>query len=83
LRLFTCGEWREESTKRLVLLARFWIGALGDLAGIKYGNEDEANVLLFLGLVGLLILSPVLLQRYNRIRVHEAIHRMRKKQVSL
>ena len=31
----------------------------------------------------LLILSPVLLQRYNRIRVYEAIRRMRKKQVSL
>ncbi len=31
----------------------------------------------------LLILSPVLLQRYNRIRVYEAIHRMRKKQGSL
>jgi glycosyl-4,4'-diaponeurosporenoate acyltransferase len=28
----------------------------------------------------LLILSPVLLQRYNRIRVYEAIRRMRKKQ---
>ena len=31
----------------------------------------------------LLILSPVLLQRYNRLRVYEAIRRMRKKQVSL
>jgi hypothetical protein len=31
----------------------------------------------------LLILSPVLLQRYNRIRVYEAIRRMRKKQLSL
>jgi glycosyl-4,4'-diaponeurosporenoate acyltransferase len=31
----------------------------------------------------LLILSPVLLQRYNRIRVYEAIRRMRKKQGSL
>ena len=31
----------------------------------------------------LLILSPVLLQRYNRIHVYEAIRRMRKKQVSL
>jgi hypothetical protein len=31
----------------------------------------------------LLILSPVLLQRYNRIRVYEAIRRKRKKQVSL
>jgi hypothetical protein len=31
----------------------------------------------------LLILSPVLLQRYNRIRVYKAIRRMRKKQVSL
>ena len=31
----------------------------------------------------LLILSPVLLQRYNRIRVYEAIRRMREKQVSL
>ena len=31
----------------------------------------------------LLILSPVLLQRYNRIRVYEAIRRMKKKQVSL
>lgn len=31
----------------------------------------------------LLILSPVLLQRYNRIRIYEAIRRMRKKQVSL
>jgi hypothetical protein len=30
----------------------------------------------------LLILSPVLLQRYNRIRVYEAIRRMRKKQGS-
>jgi hypothetical protein len=30
----------------------------------------------------LLILSPVLLQRYNRIRVYEAIRRIRKKQVS-
>ncbi len=30
----------------------------------------------------LLILSPVLLQRYNRLRVYEAIRRMRKKQVS-
>lgn len=27
----------------------------------------------------LLILSPVLLQRYNRIRVYQTIHRMRKK----
>ncbi len=31
----------------------------------------------------LLILSPVLLQRYNRIRVYEAIRRMRQKQVPL
>jgi Glycosyl-4,4'-diaponeurosporenoate acyltransferase len=31
----------------------------------------------------LLILSPVLLQRYNRICVYEAIRRMRNKQVSL
>ncbi len=31
----------------------------------------------------LLILSPVLLQRYNRIRVYAAIRRMREKQVSL
>ena len=31
----------------------------------------------------LLILSPVLLQRYNRIRVYEAIRRMREKQASL
>jgi hypothetical protein len=31
----------------------------------------------------LLILSPVLLQRYNRIRVYKAIRRMRKRQVSL
>ena len=31
----------------------------------------------------LLILSPVLLQRYNRIRVYEAIRRMRQKQVLL
>ena len=31
----------------------------------------------------LLILSPVLLQRYNRMRVYEAISRMRKKQVSM
>jgi hypothetical protein len=31
----------------------------------------------------LLILSPVLLQRYNRIRVYEVIRRMRKKQGSL
>jgi hypothetical protein len=31
----------------------------------------------------LLILSPVLLQRYNRIRVYGAIRRMRKKQASL
>ncbi len=31
----------------------------------------------------LLILSPALLQRYNRIRVYKAIRRMRKKQVSL
>jgi hypothetical protein len=31
----------------------------------------------------LLILSPVLLQRYNRLRVYEAIRRMRKKQVPL
>jgi len=31
----------------------------------------------------LLILSPVLLQRYNRIRVYQAIHRTRKKQGSL
>jgi hypothetical protein len=31
----------------------------------------------------LLILSPVLLQRYNRIRVYEAIRRMRKKQGTL
>jgi Glycosyl-4,4'-diaponeurosporenoate acyltransferase len=30
----------------------------------------------------LLILSPVLLQRYNRIRVYETIRRMRKKQAS-
>jgi hypothetical protein len=30
----------------------------------------------------LLMLSPVLLQRYNRIRVYEAIRRMRKKQGS-
>ena len=31
----------------------------------------------------LLIFSPVLLQRYNRIRVYGAIRRMRKRQVSL
>jgi len=31
----------------------------------------------------LLILSPVLLQRYNRIRVYEAIRRMRQKQEPL
>ena len=31
----------------------------------------------------LLILSPVLLQRYNRIRIYEAIRRMRQKQVPL
>ena len=31
----------------------------------------------------LLILSPVLQQRYNRIRVYEAIRRMRQKQVPL
>jgi hypothetical protein len=31
----------------------------------------------------LLILSPVLLQRYNRLRVYEAIRRMRNKQGSL
>ena len=31
----------------------------------------------------MLMLSPVLLQRYNRIRVYEAIRRMRKKQASL
>ena len=31
----------------------------------------------------MLILSPVLLQRYNRIRVYEAIRRMRQKQVLL
>jgi hypothetical protein len=31
----------------------------------------------------LLILSPVLLQRYNRIRVYKAIRRMRKRQMSL
>jgi len=31
----------------------------------------------------MLILSPVLLQRYNRIRVYEAIRRMRQKQVPL
>ena len=31
----------------------------------------------------LLILSPALLQRYNRLRVYEALRRMRKKQVFL
>lgn len=31
----------------------------------------------------LLILSPALLQRYNRIRVYGAIRRMRKKRISL
>ena len=31
----------------------------------------------------LLILSPVLLQRYNRLRVYEAIRRMRKRRESL
>jgi Glycosyl-4,4'-diaponeurosporenoate acyltransferase len=31
----------------------------------------------------LLILSPVLLQRYNRIRIYKAIRRMRKRQASL
>ena len=57
------------------LLFSIWQLVSGRTTGMGFGIACVVYVLL--------ILSPVLLQRYNRIRVYEAIRRMRKKQGSL
>ena len=57
------------------LLFSIWQLVSGRTTGMGFVIACEVYVLL--------ILSPVLLQRYNRIRVYEAIRRMRQKQVPL
>ncbi len=57
------------------LLFSIWQLVSGRTTGMGFVIACEVYVLL--------ILSPVLLQRYNRIRVCEAIRRMRQKQVPL
>jgi hypothetical protein len=57
------------------LLFSIWQWASGRTTGMGFVLACVVYVLL--------MLSPVLLQRYNRLRVYEAIRRMRKKQVSL
>jgi len=47
------------------------------------GRTNDIGFVIACVVYMLLILSPVLLQRYNRIRVYEAIRRMRQKQVPL
>jgi hypothetical protein len=58
-----------------LLLFSIWQLVSGRTTGLGFAMACVVYVLL--------ILSPVLLQRYNRIRVYEAIRRMRKKQASL
>ena len=57
------------------LLFSIWQLVSGRTTGLGFGIACVAYVLL--------ILSPALLQRYNRLRVYEALRRMRKKQVFL
>jgi glycosyl-4,4'-diaponeurosporenoate acyltransferase len=57
------------------LLFSIWQLVSGRTTGLGFVMACVAYVLL--------ILSPALLQRYNRLRVYEALRRMRKKQVFL
>jgi hypothetical protein len=57
------------------LLFSIWQLVSGRTTGLGFGIACMVYVLL--------ILSPALLQRYNRLRVYEALRRMRKKQVFL
>ncbi len=47
------------------------------------GRTNGIGFVIALVVYVLLILSPALLQRYNRLRVYEAIRRMRQKQVAI
>jgi hypothetical protein len=62
------------------LLAAFLLFSIWQLVS---GRTNGMGFVMACVVYVLLILSPVLLQRYNRIRVYQAIRRMRKKQGSL
>ena len=75
----------EERTRlyEVIHLGAFLAFLLFSIWQLVSGRTNGIGFVIACVLYVLLILSPVLLQRYNRIRVYEAIRRMRKKQVSL
>jgi hypothetical protein len=75
----------EERTRlyEVIHLGAFLAFLLFSIWQLVSGRTNGMGFVIACAVYVLLILSPVLLQRYNRIRVYEAIHRMRQKQVPL
>jgi hypothetical protein len=73
----------EERTRlyEVIHLGAFVAFLLFSILQLVSGRTNGIGFVIACAVYVLLILSPVLLQRYNRIRVYEAIRRMRKKQV--
>jgi hypothetical protein len=73
----------EERTRlyEVIHLGAFVASLLFSILQLVSGRTNGIGFVIACAVYVVLILSPVLLQRYNRIRVYEAIRRMRKKQV--